>query len=161
MTIRALYCVPLLLTACASTGTPGSVRTTSARAQAGEDTGYGYEFDVDSVKNAGSSPASALTLAHAAGDRVPPETVQALIRQHYAAFSACYDAGAKSQPNLSGDVIVKFVATADGATTQAVNHGSTLGDSGVVDCVAAEFGKISYPSGGGVLTVVYPVHFGQ
>ena len=56
-------------------------------------------------------------------------------------------------------VSAKLVIAEDGTTTHAANDGSTLPDQGVVDCVVAELGKITYPHGGGILTVVYPVQF--
>jgi hypothetical protein len=148
----------VLLAACrapapASTG----ITTTAARVQASDDSDYGYNFEADSTKNASASPASDLSLPHATGDRIPPETVQALFRSHYGAVSSCYQAGLAKNPSLSGTVTLKIVAGADGATQQAADDGSTLPDQDVVACVISEVGTITYPRGGGVLTVVYPI----
>lgn len=141
-----------LLVAC---GAPP--RTASAPATAASGSDYGYRFDVDSMRNATASPASDLSLPHAAGDRVPPETVQALVRSHYAAVERCYAAGVARQPSLTGTVMVKVIAGADGATQRADDDGSTLSDKDVVSCVVGAFEKIRYPRGGGMITVLYPI----
>src|ERR1700723_1517446 len=156
-----LFFAPIaLLAAC---GAPAlrsaAVTTTAAHASAGDDADYGYQFETDSAKNATLSPASALSLPHAAGDRIPPETIQAILRGHYGAFSTCYQAGLSKDPKLSGVVSVKFVAGSDGITKEAVDDTSSLPDKDVIRCVVDEFGKIAYPHGGGMLTVAYPIQF--
>jgi Ca-activated chloride channel family protein len=148
-----------LATACGSAPAHTAVATTGAHASAGEDTGYGYMFEADATKNAAGSSTADLSRPHAAGDRIPPETIQAVVRQHFAAFAACYENGLKTNPHLAGTVTVKFVAVEDGTTKEAANDGSTLPDAEVVSCVVGEFGKITYPAGGGILTVVYPLEF--
>jgi hypothetical protein len=148
----------LLLVACGAPARASSgITTTAARAQASDDADYGYKFEADPAKNANASPASDLSLPHAAGDRVPPETIQAIFRSHYGAVVSCYQAGLAQNPSLAGTVTVKVVAGANGATQQATDDGSTLPDKDVVACVVGEIGKISYPQGGGVLTVLYPI----
>ncbi len=157
----ALSLAPLAMTlACGASALPSpAVATTAARAQTDDDTGYGYKFEPDSAKNAGGSPASALSLAHAPGDRIPPETIQAIARSHYDVLTACYDAGLKRDPSLRGTVSVKFVVGANGVTNEAADAKSTLPDAEVVSCVVGEFARLSYPAGGGILTVLYPVDF--
>jgi hypothetical protein len=155
----ALAPAPLmLLVACGGpTHASSGITTTAARAQASSDADYGYSFEADPTKNAGASPASDLSLPHAAGDRIPPETVQAVLRSHYGAVVSCYQAGLSKNSSLAGTVTVKIVASAGGATQQAVDEGSTLPDKDVVACVVGEIAKASYPAGGGVLTVLYPI----
>jgi hypothetical protein len=160
---RARWCVPValapfaLLVACGgATQASSGVATTAARAQASSDADYGYKFQADSTKNAGASAASELSLPHAEGDRIPPETVQAILRSHYGAVVSCYQAGLSKNSSLAGTVTVKIVASA-GATEQAVDEGSTLPDKDVVACVVGEVAKASYPASGGVLTVLYPI----
>jgi hypothetical protein len=159
--VLALSLAPLaLVVACGRAASPSAaVHTTGAHASTEDDSGYGYEFEADSSKNAAASPASDLSLPHAQGDRVPPETVQAVIRSSYGALASCYAAGLKKDPSLAGAVTVKLVAGTDGVTKEAVEQKSTLADKDVVACVVGEIGKLTYPAGGGVLTVVYPIQF--
>jgi hypothetical protein len=121
------------------------------------DADYGYQFEGDATKNAGASPASDLSLPHAEGDRIPPETVQALVRSRYAAVVSCYEAGLAKNPSLAGTVTTKLVAGADGAIQSATDEGSTLPDKAVVACVVGELAKVRFPASGGALTVVYPL----
>jgi beta-lactamase regulating signal transducer with metallopeptidase domain len=156
-----------LIAACGGSAPPtAAVPTSAAPAPSDDDTGYGYEFAVDLAKNGGASPAADLTLPHAKGDRIPPETVQAILRSHYGAFNACYAAGLERNPALAGVVSVRFVAGTDGATKQVLIEKVTsdagdveLADKDVGTCVAREVAKVSYAPGGGIMTVVYPIRF--
>ncbi len=153
-----LLLAPLALaTACASRA-PAPVATTGARAAAEADRDYGYDFEMDVPKSANASASTALTLPHAEGDRIPPETVQALVRGRFAGVEACYQAGLARSATLAGDVTIRIVANADGAVQSATDDGSTLSDHQVVSCIAGELGKVVFPHGGGVLTVRYPIH---
>jgi beta-lactamase regulating signal transducer with metallopeptidase domain len=152
----ALSVAPIVLLFACSRSQPASiVATTSAPASGEDDTGYGYEFEADSTN--ATSPETDLSRPHAMGDRIPPETVQAIVRGHFPAFKSCYDAGLRRDPKLTGTVTVKCVAGADGVTKEAADEGSTLPDKEVVACVAGEFGKLTYPKGGGMLTFIYPI----
>ena len=152
------FALAALLVACGGPArTSSGVTTTAARAQAPDDFDYGYQFEADSTRNATASPASDLSLPHAAGDRIPPETVQAVLRSHYGAVVGCYQAGLAKNPSLAGTITVKVVAGPDGATQRATDEGATVGDPEVVACVIGELAKVAYPRGGGVLTVLYPI----
>src|SRR5277367_5271355 len=84
----------VLLGACGAPARASSgIATTAARMQASDDPDYGYNFDADPAQNANASPAADLSLPHGAGDRIPPETIQAILRSHYAAVASCYQAG--------------------------------------------------------------------
>jgi hypothetical protein len=156
--VAVAFAPAVLLGACgAPTRASSGIATTAARLQASDDPDYGYNFEADPAQNASASPAADLSLPHAVGDRIPPETIQAILRSHYGAVASCYQAGVAKNPALAGTVTVKIVASANGATQQTADDGSTLPDKDVVACVVAEIGKISYPQGGGVLTVVYPI----
>jgi hypothetical protein len=146
-----------LLAGCGGAGASSRTVTTGARAQAGNDADYGYEFSPDSTKNAAASPTSDLSLPHVDNDRIRPETVQALVRARYSSVVSCYQAGLAKDPSLAGRVSVKSVIAASGAVEQVADAGSTLADKQVVACVVGELGKVTYPAGGGVLTVVYPI----
>ncbi len=147
-----------LIGACGGSALPAAaVPTTSALVD--EDASYGYEFEIDSAKNGSAAPVSALSLPHTEGDRIPPETVQAVVRAHYDDLIACYVAGRAKNPALAGVVRVKLVAGSDGVTMAATEEKSTLPDQEVVQCVLGALEKVTYPRGGGPLTVVYPIEF--
>jgi hypothetical protein len=156
--VGAIAFAPTILPgACGAPARASGIATTAARVEAPDDPDYGYKFEVDPAQNASASPGADLSLPHAAGDRIPPETIQAILRSHYGAVASCYQAGIAKNPSLAGTVTVKIVAGANGATQQTADDGSTLPDKDVVACIVGEIGKISYPPGGGVLTVVYPI----
>ena len=145
----ALFVTPVaLLAACGG-------RTPAAGPAAGDD-GYGYQFDIDSPRHAAAAPAPASIPAGPNG-RIAPELIQAKVRARFGAIGACYQAGLKKDPKLTGTVNVKSVVGMDGTTKEAVDAQSTLPDKDVVACVVGEFGKITYPAGSGTLTIVYPV----
>jgi hypothetical protein len=149
-----------LLVACsgASPSPPAPpASATAAVERTPADTDYGYAFDVDSAKAAAEkAPASPLN----ADGRVAPETIQATIRADYGALATCYAAGRSRNPTLAGVVAVKLVVGADGVVTSSgVDASSTLPDADVARCVASDLGKLHYPTGPGVLTILYPVQF--
>ena len=147
-----------LIGACSGSSSPVAATAVSSPAAAADETSYGYEFEVDSAKNS-LTDSSALSLPHADGDRVPPETVQAIVRAHYGAFSRCYEAGITRNPGLAGTASVKLLAGKDGTTRQAIDEGSTLHDAAVVACIVREFATITFPRSGGELTILYPIQF--
>ena len=138
-TYMGIVFVPLaLLVAC---GAPARAPNNSL-----SESDYGYQFDVDPATNAKASPASDLSLPHAAGDRIPPETVQAIVRSHYADIGSCYAVGLTRQPSLAGTVTVKVTAGADGATQRAEDDSSTLADKDVVSCVVGRVPEDQLPA---------------
>jgi hypothetical protein len=57
-------------------------------------------------------------------------------------------------------VSVSFVILPDGSVQNAVDHGSTLPDANVVECVVGGFRHLAFPPPqGGYVTVVYPIEF--
>jgi beta-lactamase regulating signal transducer with metallopeptidase domain len=129
----------------------------AAAPQVEEDTDYGYMFDTDSVKAADAPGVAAHATLNADG-RVAPETIQTLARAHYGALRTCYEAGLRKDPRLAGTVTVKLVFGKDGVVTKSTADGtSTLPDTDVTGCVAGELGKLTFPAGPGVVTVVYPI----
>jgi Zn-dependent protease with chaperone function len=150
----AMTVVPLaLLVACGGGTKP------PAAAPHGEDTGYGYKFETDSSRAATAAPSSE-SIPEGPNGRISPERVQVIVRARFAAFRACYEAGLASNPKLAGTVTILSTIGKDGVTQRAIDDASTLPDRSVVSCIAGEFGKLTYPSGSGVLTVDYPIQFG-
>jgi len=92
--------------------------------------------------------------------RLPPEVIQRIVRQNFGRFRACYESALRTNPNLEGRVAVAFVIGSDGVVGSASNAGSSLPDSGVVNCVVKGFYGLSFPQpDGGVVRVSYPISF--
>jgi hypothetical protein len=92
--------------------------------------------------------------------RLPPETVQRIVRQNFGRFRACYEGGLMHNPTLAGTVTTRFVIGRDGAVGAVANAGSSLPDNDVVSCVARSFYGIGFPQPeGGIVTVTYPIVF--
>jgi hypothetical protein len=92
--------------------------------------------------------------------RLPPDTIQRVVRQNHPRFRLCYEKGLMTNPNLTGRVGVRFVIGADGRVTHVADGGSDLPDPKVISCVSRAFYDIGFPKPeGGIVTVVYPIVF--
>jgi len=88
---------------------------------------------------------------------LPPDVVQRIVRQNFGRFRNCYESGLRTNPNLTGRVVARFVIGRDGAVSN-VSAGGDLPDSQVRSCVASAFYGLSFPSpDGGIVTVSYPI----
>lgn len=92
--------------------------------------------------------------------RLPPETIQGIIRRNFGRFRKCYEEGLRASPNLSGRVSVRFTIEPSGAVGSAAVTDSAFVDTKVSDCVAEAFRGLSFPAPeGGTITVIYPILF--
>ncbi len=92
--------------------------------------------------------------------RLPPETVQRIVRLNFGRFRNCYERGLTRNPDLAGRVVTRFVIDRDGAVVATSDSGSDLPDREVVSCVVRSFGALSFPQPeAGVVTVLYPIVF--
>lgn len=100
--------------------------------------------------------AGALTVS----GRLPREVVQRILRHNQGRFRACYEAGLRNNPNLTGRVAARFVIGRDGGVSAVSNGGSDLPDSNVVSCVVRAMHGLSFPRpDAGIVTVVHPLRF--
>ena len=91
---------------------------------------------------------------------LPVEVVERIVRQNFGRFRLCYENGLRMDPELTGNVRVRFVIEADGATGVVSDAGSDLPDAGVVACVERGFGNLSFPAPtGGAMTATYSLSF--
>jgi hypothetical protein len=89
--------------------------------------------------------------------RLPPDVIQRIVRQNFGRFRQCYEMGLRSNPNLEGRVMARFVIGSDGAVSN-VSAGGDLPDAQVKSCVAGAFYGLSFPTPeGGIVTVNYPI----
>lgn len=93
---------------------------------------------------------------------VPPTVVQHTVRDYFATFRRCYESGLGRDPNLLGDVVVRFTIDSDGKVAHAENDGGNMPDDYVVTCVLRAFEALSFPKAAGApLTLEYPIAFTQ
>ncbi|HVY29201.1 MAG TPA: AgmX/PglI C-terminal domain-containing protein [Polyangiaceae bacterium] len=91
---------------------------------------------------------------------VPPPVVQHTVRDYFATFRRCYVSGLGRDPNLRGDVVVRFIIQPDGKVSQAENDDGNMPDDYVVACVLRAFRALSFPQAEGApLTIEYPIAF--
>jgi hypothetical protein len=90
--------------------------------------------------------------------RLPPESIQRIVRQSFGRFRFCYEQGLHANPGLEGRVTVRFLVDRGGSVATTADGGSSLPDARVVDCVVRAFGNLSFPAPeGGTVMVVYPI----
>jgi hypothetical protein len=94
------------------------------------------------------------------GGRIPMDVIQRIVRQNNGRFRACYEAGLRNNPALSGRIATKFVIDRSGAVSLTSDAGSDLADKTVVSCVVRNFANLSFPAPeGGSVMVTYPITF--
>lgn len=92
--------------------------------------------------------------------RLPPESVQRVIRSSFGRFRGCYQEGLLRNPTLAGRVTTSFVIGRDGAVSNVGDAGGDLPDRAVSACVRRAFYALSFPQPeGGIVSVVYPIVF--
>jgi TonB family protein len=89
------------------------------------------------------------------------EAIRRVIRQHINEVKHCYEKGLMDQPDLEGQVTVKFSINMDGTVGASKIQSSTIGDDQVGQCVAKAVSRWSFPplQGCGVVMVSYPFSF--
>ncbi len=100
------------------------------------------------------------------GGRLPPATIQRVLRGRFGALHKCYQQGLVRDPSLTGALTLRFVIGREGsvasatATPTAVQDVQAMPDEEVSDCVKNVFLTLSFPEPeGGTVTVDYPVVF--
>ena len=89
--------------------------------------------------------------------RLPSDVIQRIVRQNFGRFRQCYEIGLRSNPNLEGRVVARFVIGRDGAVSNVSSSGD-LPDATVKSCVASAFYGLSFPApDNGIVTVSYPI----
>lgn len=92
--------------------------------------------------------------------RLPPESIQRIVRQSFGRLRACYERGLQRNPDLEGRIAVKFVIDREGSVAMASAAERTLDDASVATCVVKAYEAMTFPKPeGGIVTVVYPVVF--
>ena len=92
---------------------------------------------------------------------VDKPVIDRIVGQHLAQIRYCYQRELSKDPELLGDIIVKFVIAKDGAVSSASTKKSTMGNPIVEKCVNSRFMRMRFPrpTGGGIAIVSYPFRF--
>lgn len=87
--------------------------------------------------------------------------VDTVIKRNLNQIRHCYQRELNRQPQLEGQVVVKFVIAGDGTVSSAYTKHSTLGDATVETCINNRFMRMQFPEpkGGGIVIVNYPFVF--
>lgn len=101
----------------------------------------------------------ALAQPSAAQGRLPPEVIQRTVRAILPRVrQRCFEPALRTNPNLQGRVVVRFVIGRNGAVNLVSNGGSDLPNSNVIRCYVQSFYALRFPPpDGGQVTVSFPV----
>ena len=90
--------------------------------------------------------------------RLPPQSVQQVVRQSSGRFRGCYEISLLQHGQREGRVVTKFLIDVDGSVRWAVDGGSDIDDPSLVACIVEAFRELHFARPeGGVVTVVYPL----
>jgi hypothetical protein len=93
--------------------------------------------------------------------QLDPQIVSAGIHARMPRMRACYTAGLRRDPNLRGEMKIKFVIDTSGHAIEVADAGSHMKDKQVLTCVMNEFKALRFPPPeGGIMDVVYPLLIG-
>ena len=94
--------------------------------------------------------------------RLPPETIQRVVRTSSGRFRACYQRALVRDPKATGQIVTLFVIGAEGLVDLAQEEEATLADRPARECVQRAFFDLHFPKppGGKSITVLYPMRFG-
>ncbi len=155
--------------AVASTVSPKSVETCLVRAIRGLSLGKlatdkSVEFTMPfSFDGGGGSAASGGELRPQKNGPLAGDILDSVMKPAVPRFTACYDAQARKEPSLAGDVVIRFTIGADGTTRNAKVKQSTLGNAKVESCMVDVAKKLKFPAERGRkdTRVIYPFRFAQ
>jgi len=80
-----------------------------------------------------------------AAHQMPPGDVLKTIRSHQGKVQACFKAGKKRDPGVSGEVRIRFVSTHDGKVRAWKDDASSMTDPEVTKCVGEAIKKLKFP----------------
>jgi hypothetical protein len=80
-----------------------------------------------------------------AAHQMPSGDVLKTIRPHQAKVQACFKAGKKRDPSVSGEVKIRFISTHDGKVRDWKDDASSMTDPQVTRCVGEAIKKLKFP----------------
>jgi outer membrane biosynthesis protein TonB len=87
--------------------------------------------------------------------------IDEVIKRHMNQIRYCYQRELTKNPSLGGKIVIKFIIAKDGTVSTASVKTSTMGNSGVEQCIVGRFMRMQFPKpkGGGIVIVSYPFLF--
>lgn len=115
---------------------------------------------------AGDAPAAGggdAALQPSAKGPIPGSVLDEVMKKARAEFTACYDKRAAKNPELAGDVVLRYTVRADGTTRNVKIKHTTLNDAATEACIVGVGEKLRFPAepGRGETRVVYPFRFSR
>jgi hypothetical protein len=121
------------------------------------DGGFGRSIGRNKPDRTAGVPSIRMANDSTVSGRLPKDVIQRIVRQNYGRFRNCYEMGLRTNPNLEGRVVARFVIGRDGAVSN-VSASGDVPDAAVKSCVASAFYGLSFPSpDNGIVTVSYPI----
>lgn len=94
--------------------------------------------------------------------RLPPESVQRIVRQNFGRLRGCYDEHLHGAEAFEGRVSVAFVIGVDGRVRDATLRSSPARNEAFHGCLLAAFRSLTFPAHDtGTIHVLYPLVFGR
>lgn len=96
----------------------------------------------------------------AGGARLPPESIQRVVRQNAGRFRDCYQRALLRNSALAGRIVVRFVIGRDGSVARAEEQSASLPDRAARQCVLRSFFDLGFsnPTERRIV-VTYPLAF--
>ena len=90
-----------------------------------------------------------------------PELVSAVIKRNMNQIRYCYQRELTKDPNLQGEIVVKFVIAADGSVSQSTTKSTTMNSEAVESCINSRLLRMQFPEpkGGGIVIVTHSFTF--
>ncbi len=89
--------------------------------------------------------------------RLPADVIQRIVRQNFGRFRFCYENALRTNPEMSGRVVINFVIGRDGSVGSASASAQGVSPE-VASCVARGAVGMSFPAPeGGIVRVSYPL----
>jgi hypothetical protein len=97
-----------------------------------------------------------------ASHQMPPGDVMRTMKAAGAKVQACWKAGLKRDPSISGEVKIRLVIANEGKVRAWRDDGSSMSDEEVTQCVGGVVEKLKFPKqkSPGDAWGVYSIHFG-
>ncbi len=89
--------------------------------------------------------------------RIPPETIQWIVRKNFGRFRGCYRDSLRRNPKAGGRLLIRFDIDPQGAVPLARAISANVGDFELVACVVRSFESLSFPALANGATVEYPL----
>ena len=88
--------------------------------------------------------------------------IKATFEKSFPTFKHCYDEALQRDGTLKGQVLVKMLIRPDGVPVDIKDAGSSLKETGMLDCVMLEVSKIKFPQfDGKAVTYAQPLDFSR